>query len=196
MRFLVIAPGEDLVAEDVEALGRHCDEVVGCNLTIRLPVKHDHCVVNDWQCARQYKRDFDRAPECQFWTAGDDVLKVASYFKRIDIHRPDIPDFGLNPDRYPLWHLGSSGHNAIALAWMLGASEIWLLGFTCTGQHFHGPHEGLCENPGHEYPVGGWIHRHHRIRRSVDNLALPLEIRDYTHNPCGAYKPGDWSCWR
>jgi len=103
---------------------------------------------------------------------------------------------GLNPKGAPIWHHGSSGHAAIALAWQLITEhrlerKISLLGFTMTPDHFHGDHEGLCEMKAIP-PTARWRSAHEYIARQAPSL--DLEIRDYTRNATGIYPVGDWSC--
>ncbi len=202
MKALVLAPGEDLDVRDIARLAEHADLVVGCNLTIRKEPYHrryhDYCVVSDWQCVAEYHADFVEASDrgvCLV-TPSCDVAKQYPWIDRMQTETPPT-DGGLNPDGAPIWHLGTSGHAAIGLAWAFLCNEglpgeIWLLGFTCTGKHFHGDHTGLCEKKGHLLPVNGWVTRHHRIASAARQLGVP--IRDFTRSPCGAYEPGDWTC--
>jgi hypothetical protein len=199
VRLLVVAPGEDVTQDDYERLSAHVDVVVGCNLSVRLDATsecvQDHCVVSDWQCVRTYWGDFDAADKrgTKLWSPGDDAVNL---YPNLLLRMPTTSGQGLNPAGAPIYPNGSSGHAAIGLAHYLGTlsgrqHEILLLGFTCTGDHFHGEHVGLCQSPGHVRPVNRWMDRHGQIAASA--AAQGVSVRDYTRHPTGIYVPGDWS---
>lgn len=193
MSALVLAPGETLVYEDARALwaARRHDRIIGCNGTLsdpRLLAMHTHVVISDWQCVREYWNDWIKPGldhGIAFYTVSVDVKKMYEFFTLLPTVKPP-EDGGLNPDRTPVWHFGSSGHGAIGLAWYLGERVIDLLGFTCTHLHVHGDHRGLCENRSKNPTVPGkWRGAHSRIAASAPKVGAI--ITDYTRNPSGSY---------
>lgn len=203
MNVLCVAPGETATPEGLAYLAEKADVVVGCNLTILLDngALHDHLIVGDWQCLREYHDDhFDGARQrgVKFWTPSITVTEIYRWVEPLDLGMKGPG--GLNPFGTPIWHLGSSGHAAIAFAWSILRGrdgyeplrdQIWLYGYTGTAEHFHGPHTGLCEVKG-EPPVGDWQSNHRLIAKSA--LEYGLTILDFTGDATGIYPKGDWLC--
>jgi hypothetical protein len=91
---------------------------------------------------------------------------------------------------------GNSGHEAVSLAYHMGASAIILLGFDMLpghngAQHWHGDHGGRLTNPGASL-YRKWTRNLHLLAASIEARGVPvrnatkktaLKLRAYNENP-------------
>lgn len=162
MRIGVIGSGASLALDDVKKLHEQCDFLVAVN--------QSYIIAPDL-----FKYVF--AGDFSFWSKRHDQIprhigKITSCFKSSDHYMGVMYMNGF------LRGIFGSGGRAIECAYMLGATEIFLLGMDCqidNGIHWHGEYQDL-RNPTHA-SVRAWSKHFEMVS---NKLAGKVEIVNYS----------------
>lgn len=155
---LVLVDGETNVAAQVDALQWQADETYAVNRGVKWGAfAWDHAVVNDWQALHEY---------------GEELCAGARFIWSQKTGATQFPWAAMTPPS--VLPMGSSGHTAINLAMHHGHTEIWLYGFTLTGEHTY-PHVGKCVAPRKERKtIDRWVRDHRKIAAEAERRGIKI----------------------
>jgi hypothetical protein len=146
-----------------------------------------------YACDRQWWQEYEaqwQEIESARWTSNVDAAAMygLQHIARMAQH-PELVDGHVSGG-------GNSGHEAVSLAYHMGASAIILLGFDMLpghngAQHWHGDHGGRLTNPGPSL-YRKWTRNLHLLAASIEARGVPvrnatkktaLKLRAYNENP-------------
>jgi hypothetical protein len=145
-----------------------------------------------YACDRQWWQEYEaqwQEIDSARWTSNADAAAMygLQHIPRMAQH-PELVDGHVSGG-------GNSGHEAVSLAYHMGASAIILLGFDMLpghngAQHWHGDHGGRLTNPGASL-YRKWTRNLHLLAASIEARGVPvrnatkktaLKLRAYDEN--------------
>lgn len=129
-----------MCADDARKLAGLVDRTIVINTTYQLLTDADHLYACDDAWWLRYYSDVAACFTGQLWCYGQEAAKLQGV-RRITGHTNKQ---GLCQTPWEVNTGRNSGHQAIGLAYHLGAAEIVLMGYDMQGGHWHGRHpDGL-----------------------------------------------------
>lgn len=170
----ICASGPSLTQQDVDTLRAKVDRLIVINTTFRLAPNADHLYACDGKWWQHYHADIMQSFAGMCWAYDQCATKLPRV-----LHLPGENKPGLCRQPWRTHTGGNSGHQAINLAYHLGATRIILLGYDMKGStHWHGEHPAGLNNSHGNYD--DW---RARMKPLADDLAAEgVEVLNATRD--------------
>jgi len=161
----ICASGPSLTADDVRALRAKVGQLIVINTTFKLAPNADHLYACDFKWWQHYHKEATQT--CASAALWSYEIKTTQKFPNVKCVQGSTTAQGLNRAPFRVNAGGNSGHQALNLAYHLGATRVILLGYDMQGNtHWHGDHPQGLNNQHGNYPD---------YRRKMEPLARDLE---------------------